>query len=311
MRAYGHENDGITRVPHEAEHLAAAARKLLEEEDATLGGVAEWMTQEAGPTVFGRPWSPTTLRRRLRNPAIAGLRRNAEGELVDGPADPLLSDERSEARKVFEALDEYFSKKERGKVPQHVYLLSSGTATCDLCESELVSRSSSKGARGYMCEAEGCGKIWISAPPLDEYVAERVRARLARPNTLRKLAALRDQVLQQASEATRTVAELEAQKEELSKALGANELTVKDFQAARKELDRLRRSALEVQRRGKYVEELPELTEDGLTEWWYETAGAEQRRVLVQLVVAEVRVEPAARRGSNKFDEERFTIRYR
>jgi hypothetical protein len=263
------------------------------------------MTKEAGPTVFGRPWSPTTLRRRLRNPAVAGLRRNAEGQLVDGPAQELLS------RETFEALDEYFSKKERGKVSQHVYLLSSGTAVCDLCDAELVSRSSSKGARGYMCEAEGCGKIWISAPPLDEYVSDRVLARLSRPNTLRKLAVLRDQVLEQAKEATRTLAELAVQKGELSRALGANELTVKDFQAAKKEMDRLRRSMLDVQRRGKYVEELPELTEEGLTKWWHETAGAEQRRVLVQLVVAEVRVESAMRRGSNKFDEDRFTIRYR
>jgi len=97
----------------------------------------------------------------------------------------------------------------------------------------------------------------------------------------------------------------------LTTALGAKELTVKDFQNAKKELDRLRRSLLELQRRGKYVEELPELTEEGLTKWWHETAGAEQRRVLVQLVVAEVRVEPATRRGSNRFDEERFTIGYR
>ncbi|MET9965299.1 recombinase family protein [Streptomyces sp. NPDC006356] len=311
MRAYGHENDGITRVPHEAVHLAAAALRLLKEEDVTLDAVTDWMTKEAGPTVSGRPWAPTTLRRRLRNPAIAGLRRNAEGELVDGPAEPLLSEDRAEAREMFEALDAYFSKNERGKVPQHVYLLSSGTATCDLCDSELVSRSSSKGARGYMCEAEGCGKIWISALPLDEYVGERVLARLSRPNTLRKLAALRDQVLQQAKEATDTLTELDAHKDELSKALGANELTVKDFQAAKKSLDKRRRSALEIQRRGKYVEELPELTEEGLTEWWHKTAGAEQRRVLVQLVVAEVRVEPATRRGSNKFDEERFTITYR
>ncbi|MGN5379047.1 recombinase family protein [Streptomyces lasalocidi] len=311
MRAYGHENDGITRVPHEAEHLAAAARKLLNEEDVTLGAVAEWMTKEVGPTVSGRPWAPTTLRRRLRNPAIAGLRRNAEGELVDGPAEPLLSHDRAEAREMFEALDKYFSKKERGQVPQHVYLLSSGTALCDVCDAELVSRSSSKGARGYMCEAEGCGKIWISAPPLDEYVADRVLARLSRPNTLRKLSALRDQVLEQAQEATQTLTELESRKDELTKALGANELTVKDFQAAKKELDRLRRSALDVQRRGKYVEELPELTEEGLTEWWHKTAGSEQRRTLVQLVVAEVRVEPATRRGSNKFDEDRFTITYR
>jgi hypothetical protein len=38
MRAYGHENDGITRVPHEAEYLIAAARKLLEEEGALRSG---------------------------------------------------------------------------------------------------------------------------------------------------------------------------------------------------------------------------------------------------------------------------------
>ncbi|MDI3417920.1 recombinase family protein [Streptomyces luteolus] len=305
MRAYGHENDGVTKVPHEAEYLVAAARKLLEEEGATLGGVAEWMTESAGPTVSGRPWSPTTLRRRLRNPAIAGLRRNTEGELVEGPAEPLIP------RELFEAIDRHFRQNERGQVPQHVYLLSGGTAQCDLCESPLVSRSTSKGARGYMCEAEGCGKIWISAPPLDEYVAERMLAKLSRPNTLQKLAAARDRIVSAAEGASRQLGELDLRRKELAEQLGAASLRMLDYQTAVKSLEGKRKAALAVQRRSKYLGELPELTQEGLTEWWHHTAGDEQRRALLQLVVERVRVEPATKRGSNKFDEQRFNIVYR
>ncbi|MDQ8706714.1 recombinase family protein [Streptomyces sp. LHD-70] len=305
MRAYGHENDGITKIPREADHLVAAARKLLEEEGATLGGVATWMTETAGPTVSGRPWSPTTLRRRLRNPAVAGLRRDAEGELVPGVAEPLME------RELFEAIDRYFSERERGQVPQHTYLLSSGVATCDLCDTPLVSRSTSKGVRGYQCEAEGCGKIWISATPLDAYVSDRALARLSRPNALGKLAKLRDELKSKAETAELELARLDKKKGELAEELGATGLTVQEYKQAKAGLDAARKKAQEDRQRGKYLDQLPDLTEEALRDWWENTAGNEQRRALLQLVVREVRVEPAAKRGSNKFDEQRFNIAFR
>ncbi|MBC9717871.1 recombinase family protein [Streptomyces sp. TRM66268-LWL] len=304
MRAYGHESDGVTRIPHEAEYLIAAARKLLDE-DATLGDVAEWMTKTAGPTVSGRPWAPTTLRRRLRNPAIAGLRRNADDELVSGVAEPLME------RELFEAIDGYFKERERGQVPQRAYLLSCGIAMCDPCGSELVSRSSSKGARGYQCEADGCGKIWISAPPLDEYVSARALARLERPSTLQKLRKLRDDLQVAAEAAAKKVPELDKRKRELAAALGATSLTMEEYRLAKSSLDQTRKDVLAILRRAKYLDELPELTIEGLSDWWANTSGNEQRRALLQLVIREVRVEPATKRGSNKFDEQRFNIIYR
>ncbi|MDQ8706811.1 recombinase family protein [Streptomyces sp. LHD-70] len=305
MRAYGHENDGITKVPREAEYLVAAARKLLEEEGATLGGVAAWMTETAGPTVAGRPWSPTSLRRRLRNPAVAGLRRNAEGELVPGVTEPLMD------RELFEAIDRHFAERERGQVPQHTYLLSGGIAKCDLSDTTLVSRSTSKGVRGYQCEAEGCGKIWISAAPLDAYVSDRALARLSRPNTLDKLAKLRDELKREAEAAAVELAQLDKRKGELAGELGANGLTLQEYKQAKASLDAARKAAQETRQRGKYLGQLPELTEEAIRDWWENTAGDEQRRAFLQLVIREVRVEPAAKRGSNKFDEQRFNIVFR
>ncbi|WNM34969.1 recombinase family protein [Streptomyces sp. Li-HN-5-11] len=306
MRAYGHETDGVTAVPEEAAHLVAAARRLLEEKK-TLAETADWMTENAGPTVSGRSWSPTTLRRRLRNPAIAGLRENAEGELVPGPAEPLVD------RETFDALQELFQENRRGQgtKPRHVHYLSGGPATCALCKQPLTPRSTANGGRGYVCESEGCGKVRISAEPLDEYVGERVVARLSSTPQLKRLAAIRDRFAAEAREAERFLKELKGHKEELAAAYGAKEMNLSEFRAAKAALEKRRGEAMTATRRGRSLDELPELTPQGLETWWHETAGREQRRNLVQLTVREVRVGPATVRGSRKFDESRFEIFWR
>ncbi|MFF3060155.1 recombinase family protein [Streptomyces sp. NPDC057909] len=305
MRAYGHETDGVTAVPEEAAHLVAAARRLLDEE--TLTSTVDWMTANAGPTVSGRAWSTTTLRRRLRNPAVAGLRENADGELVKGPAEPLID------RETFDALQELFTRNERGQgdKPKHVHYLSGGIATCALCQGPLVSRSTANGGRGYVCEAEGCGKVRISAEPLDEYIGERVLAHLKDKARLKWLVAIRDQFAAEAKRAAVFLEQLAAHKAELARAYGAKDLTLAEFKAAKAALEGKRTEAMSKVRRGKALDELPELTPEGLEEWWHATAGREQRRALVQLVVAGVRVGPATVRGSRRFDEARFDIEWR
>ncbi|WP_316749131.1 recombinase family protein [Streptomyces herbicida] len=306
MRAYGHETDGVTAVPEEAAHLAAAAKRLLEGKK-TLTETADWMTENAGPTVSGRPWSPTTLRRRLRNPAIAGLKENGEGELVPGPAEQLID------RTTFDALQELFqeNKKGQGTKPKHVHYLSGGIATCTLCRQPLVARSTANGGRGYVCETEGCGKVRISAEPLDEYIGERVVARLQGPTHLKRLAAVRDRYAAEAREAERFLMELSGHKNELAHAYGAKEMNLGEYRTAKAALEGRRTAAMADVRRGKALEQLPELTPKGVETWWNETAGREQRRNLVQLVVREVRVGPATVRGSRKFDEARFEIFWR
>ncbi|MGI5401893.1 recombinase family protein [Streptomyces sp. CA-135486] len=295
----------MTAIPDEAAYLAAAARRLLDEK--TLASTVDWMTEHAGPTVSGRPWSTTTLRRRLRNPAIAGLRENADGELVKGPAEPLID------RETFDALQELFTRNERGQgdKPKHVHYLSGGIATCGLCRHPLVSRSTANGGRGYVCEAEGCGKVRISAEPLDDYVGERVLAHLQDKARLKWLVAIRDQFTAEAKKAAVFLEQLTAHKAELARAYGTKDLTLAEFKAAKAALDGKRKEAMSAERRGKALEELPKLTPEGLEEWWTATAGRGQKRTLVQLVVAEVRVGPATVRGSRRFDEARFDIDWR
>lgn len=308
MRGYGHEADGITLVPEEAKYLGAAAERLLsEEEKTTLAATAEWMTENAGPTVFGRPWSPTTLRRRLLNPAIAGLRRNAEGELVNGPAEPIIE------RETFEKLEELFggNRKAGGSgASDYVHLLAGGAAECVLCDQPLVSRSTANGGRGYVCETSGCGKVRISAAPLDQYVSERGLARLARPSSLKRLKEVRDRVAADAAQGEKTIEDLKKHKEQLARDYGARLLNKTQFLVAKEEVEEQRKAALADVRRGKFLDQLPELTLDSIVEWWNETAGPEQKRTLLQLIVRTVRVGPATVRGSRRFDEDRFSIAY-
>lgn len=316
MRAYGHETDGITRIPDEGDGLDKAADRLLSGEH-TLSETSQWITEEKGPTPYGSPWSPTTLRRRLRNPAIAGLRRNANGELVPGPAEELISPAK------FMQLDAYFSARERSArgnqgagggspagAPQHVYYLSGGTGTCALCKNPLVSRATSNRGHGYVCETAGCGKIRISADPLDKYTAERALARLARPSSLKRLAEMRDLVAQKAKEGKRLVEELKLHQAELARVYGARGMNLAQFQAAKAAAAEQRATALADVRAGRFLDDLPELTLDSIVDWWNENAGEEQKKALLRLVVKEVEVGPATVRGSRRFDEDRFSIRY-
>lgn len=306
MRAYGHDTDGVTAIPEEGRWLHAAAQRVLTGEH-TLASVAEWMTESAGLTVFGRPWSATTLRRRLLNPAVAGLRRNAEGELVPGPAEKLIEPE------TFAQLEEFFAPKKRGEgAAQQTHYLTGGPGMCALCENPLVSRATGNVSRthGYVCETTGCGKIRISAGPLDAYVAERALARLSRPSSLKRLAERKEQIAKEAKAASELLTELTEHRKDLAAAYGAREMNLAEFRAAKEAAEEQRLGALAVVRRGRLLDELPPLTLEGIVEWWNETAGPEQQKALLQLVVKQVTVGPATVPGSRTFDEDRFSIRY-
>ncbi|WP_372411965.1 hypothetical protein [Streptomyces luteireticuli] len=161
-----------------------------------------------------------------------------------------------------------------------------------------------------MCETAGCGKIRISADPLDKYTAERALARLARPSSLKRLAEMRDLVAQKAKEGKRLVEELKLHQAELARVYGARGMNLAQFQAAKAAAAEQRATALADVRAGRFLDDLPELTLDSIVDWWNENAGEEQKKALLRLVVKEVEVGPATVRGSRRFDEDRFSIRY-
>ncbi len=307
MRAYGHETDGVTAVPDEAAHLAAAAARLLEEKK-TLADTADWMTENAGPTVSGRPWAPTTLRRRLQNPAIAGLKENAAGELVPGPAEQLID------RETFDALQKLFEENKKGQGT------SRSTSTTCRAGRRPRPRAGSHWCPGPQRTADGdtsarpravgrCGSPpsrWTSTSESEWSPVYRVR------RTSSVWPALRDKYVNEAREAERFLKEeLSDHKTELAHAFGAKDMNLSEYRTAKAALEVRRTEAMAAVRRGKALEQLPELTPKGVETWWNETAGREQRRNLVQLVVREVRVGPATVRGSRKFDEARFEIFWR
>lgn len=51
-------------------------------EGDTLSGLCGWLDAEGVKTVRGGPWSPTSLRNALENPALKGRRKNADGQTV-------------------------------------------------------------------------------------------------------------------------------------------------------------------------------------------------------------------------------------
>lgn len=157
----------------EAAMIREAATRLLAGEG--LRGVAADLGRRGIRTKLGRPWTAGNLRRLLRAPHIAGLRRH-QGQVVGQASWPAIVDPETWA-----AVQDILDHPKRQLPPgRREYLLSRGIAVCGLCGAALVARPRSDKRRAYACVAglgyHGCGKIGRLAEPLEADVEARLWA---------------------------------------------------------------------------------------------------------------------------------------
>jgi len=171
FRPFGFEADRITVNTGEARLIRQAAKRLLVGE-SIRSILRDWQT-DGVTTSQGGPWAPTAFKRMMLSPRIAGLREH-RGEVV-GPAiwKPII-DVDTHQRLRTRLLSQTSGRRQR----ERKYLLTGGLAVCGLCGAPLVSRPTGAGVPSMVCASgpgfTGCGRIRITAEPLEEFVGAAV-----------------------------------------------------------------------------------------------------------------------------------------
>jgi hypothetical protein len=188
------------------------------------------------------------------------------------------------------------------------YLLSGGLLRCGLCDAVLVARPRVDGQRRYVCAKgpgqPGCGRMAVSAEPLEALIAEAVLYRLDTP----ELAAALAGAAAEDAEATATADSLAADQDqltELARAYGERQITFAEFLAARApieaRIDAARRRLSRLTRTTAIADYVG--ASASLRAAWADLPLTRQRAI-VAAVLDRAIVRPAVR-GRTRFDPDR------
>jgi hypothetical protein len=300
-RPYGYEPDKVTLRPAEASIVAECAKRLLAGEP--VRSIAQDLNDRGIPSASGRQWSPQSLRRMLASPRISG-QRSHRGEIVATAQWPgiITPEDGARIRALLANPDRRTNKAARR------YLLG-GLLVCSYCGERLVARPRTGGKRRYACAKgpgfSGCGKTYINADEVEQFVTEAVLHRVDSRDLQRAM----ERRQRSAPEAERWWKEAEAaqvQLEELAAEYGSREITLGEWKAARKPIE---------QRLSTARKQLAKVTHGGLLDSYvghsdrlrsdWDGLDLSQQHALVAAVIDSVRVGPA-RKGYNRFDESRL-----
>jgi hypothetical protein len=241
----------------------------------------------------------------LRNPRIAGLRTYKGQVVADGQWEPILD------RAQWETLAARIRRVARpGRPSSH---LLSGIARCGRCGGPLWTswRKDPNGNRvaRYACVARpgspGCGKLTVTAAPLDELVRDAVIWAVSGPELAKTLAARRRGDAGE-TQAARELAAAEARREEAAAMFGAGEITRREWLKIREVTDQRIADASRVLNRHRGPTANLPRSQKALRQAW-ETGTIEWRRALITAVIATLTVKPVDR-PINTFDPDRIEI---
>jgi hypothetical protein len=301
-RPYGYEADKVTVRPAEAAEIKACAKRLRAGEP--VRSIARDLNERGVPSATGGEWSPQSLRRMLASPRISGQRAH-HGEIVASAEWPgIISAEDGAAIRALLANPERRTNKAARR-----YLLG-GILVCSHCGERLVARPRAGGQRRYACAKgpglAGCGKTYINADPVEQFVTEAALHRLDSPELKRN----QERRQREAPEAQRWLAEMDAaqaQLDELAAAYGQRQFSLQEWMAAREPIEQrltaARKQLAKVSRTNVldgYIGNSDRLR----AEW--NSLDLSQQHAIVATVVDSVVVGPA-RPGYNRFDESRLT----
>lgn len=299
-RPYGYDDERRI-LPEEAAIIRELARRALAGE--SLRTLCADLGRRAVPTVRGGRWAMHTIKHILIHPRVAGLRA-LKGEVI-GPAvwKPILSAEDHARLKAL-----LTDPARRLNRTARRYMLM-GFLYCNVCGTRLISRPS-RGRRAYVCASgpgmTGCGKISILADSLEEFLAESVFHAVDTPAVSRGLRAAGPD--KAGSGLASSIADDEAQLQELATMWAKKAITLAEFLSARKVIeDRLRGQRAQFARRDQHSV-LRDLVGHGnqLRKDW-PSLNLDQRRAIIGAVLDRVNIKPAPATGRNFFQRERVS----
>lgn len=287
-RPFGYEPDKLTVRADEAALIREAASRILAGE-SLRGVVRDW--QDRGiPTVTGAAWQPTTLKRLLTSPRVAGLRQHL-GRTYPASWPAIIDPDDSLRLRALLA-----NPGPGGEA--RTYLLS-GLLRCGRCDHPMIAGPvRRKGIRypRYVCRADrgGCGRCGIAGVPLEAQVTaaalDVLASPLPRPNPQRV--------------DTSAVEALEGRMVELADLFAAGHISQTEWLAARSGIEsRLTaaRAAVADQHRASTVPDTAAM----LDAW--PTMSSSQQRSTLAAIIDRIDIAPTTR-AANAFDPDRVTI---
>jgi len=207
-RPFGFEADKVTHRPDEAEVIRVLAARALAGESLT--SLSRWLDDSDVRTVMGKPWRTPTLRQLLLTPRIYGMRAHHGVAHAPGTWEPIISAADGERLRVL-----LTDPTRRTNGTARRYLLS-GLCRCSRCGSVMASVPRGE-VRRYLCRSGtdfgGCGRMAITAAPLEAWVVEAVLYRLDSPAMTQALTGADSEG--QDGEAARLAAALRADRDRL------------------------------------------------------------------------------------------------
>jgi DNA invertase Pin-like site-specific DNA recombinase len=304
-RPFGFEADRVTIRESEAVLIREAAARILS--GGSLRSLHRDWTARGIVSPAGGPWAKGSLRRLLLSARIAGLRSHRGVVVAKAGWPAIISREDHEALVAILTAPERDKRKES---PRRKYLLTGGMARCGRCGAALVARPNERGHRRYVCSHDhsGCGRTFILAEPLEDFMAEALFEAIAGQafDRARARAAARSTSL-----AAVELAEVEQRLDALASAYADGGLTLAAYRKATSKLEgRLvtLRTAAAAEATGATWRALPGGAK-ALRSWW-DSATIDQRAGLVALVIEVVTIG-AGTRGRNRFEPQRVQIRWR
>ena len=303
-RPYGYEPGGQKLRESEAAVVRECARRFIAGEP--LRSICNDLKARGVKAAGGGAWTPQSLRRMLGSGRIAGLREH-HGEIVAAAEWPaIITPEQSETIRAILA-----DPARRTNRSARRYLLA-GLVRCGLCGSRMVARPRAGGQRRYACVTDngGCGRITVNADPLEQLITEAVLYRLDSP----ELAAAINGRNAEAPDAARfrsEVEEAQTQLAELGEAFANKQIGMPELIAARKlidaRLDTARKQLAKLTRTVALDEYVGHA--DTLRERW-SALDLPRQHAIIEAIIDRITVAPA-RRGYNRFDENRISATWR
>ncbi|MFE3577902.1 recombinase family protein [Streptomyces vinaceus] len=314
-RLYGFEDNSRRRL-HEDEvgPLREMASRALLDPPQSDGDIAVWANAQGYRGTLGGEWKDASIGRLLKNPAIAGLRRDENGELVDAGHPGAITPEE------FTALEERHAKRKRATPDtQYSYLLTGdvgGIASCGRCKQRLTGARNNAGSPGYRCRPKdkqgvgGCGEVRVNAELLETYVAEYIVAELLKADVRASIEAAQEAARAQVQDLKQAIAEQEERGREVAEMYGRRQIGRDAFLAAQNAAT----DELKVSRtRLRFAEQMANFKlgdARDLVRWW-NTAPHASKQAIAVLLLEGVRVFPASAKGVRTIEPGRVVLDWR
>ncbi|KPI22990.1 Recombinase [Actinobacteria bacterium OV320] len=273
--------------------------------------IAVWANGEGYRGTLGGEWKDASVGRLFRNPAIAGLRYDDDGELVDAGHPGAIT------REEFMALlERESSRKPAEAAPPYDYLLVDGGCTCGKCTWPLQGARTNAGTPGYRCRPKdkegrgGCGEVRMDAELLENYVGEHVVAELLKPGIRKQLLKAQEAVRAQVEKMKSAIEDLEGRRTEAATLYGQRQISSDAFVTADREITV---NLKDTRSRLRYAEQMANFSlgdAKDLVRWW-NTAPSASKRAIARLFLEKIEVFPASARGVRTVEPGRVVLHWR